>query len=290
MVALTEVLRAAIEPGDRVATATPVYGPFYWAIDEAGGDRVDVPLAQREGGEWGLDLDAIEAAFRDGVRAFVLCNPHNPIGIPHSRDDLVRLAELAAEHDVLVISNEIHAALTHSDAIFVPYLSVSDAARERGVVVTSASKAFNLAGLLCAFWIPGSPAAAKRIERMPQSVVHRVSHLGTHAAIAGFTGSRDWLDSAVAAIEARRAQLRELLAERLPEVAYHEPRASYLAWLDFRPLGWGDDPAKRILERGKVALTPGRQFGEGGRGFARINIACSPEVLAEGVARIAAAR
>jgi len=290
MVALTEVLRAGIRRGDRVATATPVYGPFYWAIAEAGGERVDVPLMQHEDGRWGLDLDGIAAAFAEGVRAFVLCNPHNPVGIPHTREDLARLAELAAEHDVLVISNEIHAALTHTDAVFTPYLAVSDAAREHGVTVTSASKAFNLAGLLCAFWIPGSPTAAARIAGMPESVVHRVSHLATHAATTAFTESRGWLDAAITAIQARRAQLAELLGEQLPDAVYHQPQASYLAWIDFRPLGWGDDPAKRIIERGQVALSPGRQFGPGGRGFARINIACSPEVLAEGVRRIALAR
>ena len=95
----------------------------------------------------------------------------------------------------------------------------------------------------------------------------------------------------VASIEANRRRLGELLAEQLPEAVYHEPRAGYLAWLDFRPLGWGDDPARRILERGAVALSAGRPFGKDtGRGFARLNFACSPEVLEEGVRRIATAR
>jgi len=290
VVALTELVRAAIEPGDGVVLTSPVYAPFFSLVAEAGGAVVDVPLVERAPQAWGLDLDALAAAFRGGARVMLLCHPHNPLGHVFPRDELESLATLAAEHGVLVLSDEIHAPLTHSDATFVPYLAVSDAARETGIAVSSASKAFNLAGLACAFWIPGSAAAARRIARMPTSVEHRTGHFGVHAAIAGFSASRDWLRGVVRAIEANRRGLRALLEEQLPEVVLHEPRAGYLAWLDFRALDWGDDPAQRILERGRVALNHGPSFGPSGRGFARMNIACSPAVLDEGVRRIARVR
>jgi cystathionine beta-lyase len=290
VVALTELVRAAIEPGDRVLLNSPVYFPFTTLIQEAGGEIVDAPLAHIDG-EWSLDLDAIEAAYAGGVRVHVLCHPHNPIGVAHPREVLERLAELAAAHGVLVLSDEIHGPLAHADAAFVPYLAISDAARATGVTVTSASKAFNVPGLGCAFWVPGSDTVAERLSRVPESVRHRVGQFGAHATIAGFSESRDWLAGVVAAIESNRRLLRELLTEHLPEVVLAEPRAGYLAWLDFRPLGWGDDPAKRVLERGRVALSAGRAFGKKtGRGFARINFACAPDVLEEGVRRIAAAR
>lgn len=290
MHAMTEITRAAIEPGDRVLISTPVYSPFFWAVTESGGTLVDVPLAIDGPGRRGLDLEGIEAAYRDGVRVHLLCNPHNPIGFPHSRADLERLAELAAAHDVLVVSDEIHGALTHSDAEFVPYLSVSDAARATGVCVTSASKAFNIPGLPSAWWVPGSKQVATRLERLPASLVHRVSHLGTHAATVGFTDARQWLADAVETLEESRRLLRRLLEEHLPEAVLHEPTASYLAWIDFSELGWGDEPGKRILRDAKVALSSGVQFGDAGRGFARLNFACAPDVLEEGVRRIASLR
>ena len=290
MVAITELLRSVIEPGDAVVVNTPVYGPFFWAIDDAKGVRVDVPLVEVAPTEWEIDLEGLEAAFAAGAKAFILCNPHNPIGIPHSREQLERVAELAAQCDVVVISNEIHGAIVHSDGVFTPYLDVSDAARATGVAVTSASKAFNIPGLTSAYWIPGSPEAAKRIAGISPSVVHRVSHLGTHAATVAFTSARDWLDSALETIEANRYRLRDLLAEQLPEAVLHEPRATYLAWIDFRALGWGDEPHRKIVKEAKVALSGGTAFGVEGTGFARINIACAPETLDEAIGRIARLR
>lgn len=291
MSAITELVRSAIAPGDRVVINTPVYPPFFWAVREAGGVLLDVPLLPPDGErDWSIDLDALETAFADGARAYLLCHPQNPTGRPHDRATLERIAELAAQYGVLVVSDEIHGALTHSDAEFVPFLAVSDAAKEIGISVTSASKAFNIPGLTAAWWIPGSRAASARLQDFPESAEHRTSHFGVRASTIAFDEARDWLAGAVEAIESNRLLLGELLAEHLPEVVYHEPRASYLGWLDFRPLGWGDSPAKRILERGRVALAHGTPFGENGKGFARISFACSPAVLEEAVRRIASAR
>ncbi|HWL02017.1 MAG TPA: aminotransferase class I/II-fold pyridoxal phosphate-dependent enzyme [Microbacteriaceae bacterium] len=291
MMAITEVIRAAIGPGDRVVLNTPVYPPFFWAIKEAGGELLDVPLLPPDGSrDWEIDFEALETAFSGGAKAYLLCHPHNPTGLPYERETLERIAELAAQYGVLVVSDEIHGALTHSDAEFVPFLAVSEAARETGIAVTSASKAFNIPGLTAAWWIPGSRAAKARLTGFPESAEHRTSHFGVHASTIAFNEARGWLADVVEAIETNRALLHDLLDEHLPEAVLHEPRASYLAWIDFRPLGWGDNPAKRILDRGRVALTPGAHFGTIGRGFARINFACAPEVLEEGVRRIAAAR
>ncbi len=287
MTALTELLRAAIEPGDAVLLNGPVYPPFRDSIAEAGGTVVDVSLAETAPGEWALDLDGIEAAFQGVAKAYYLCNPHNPIGVPWSREQLERLAELAAQYGVLVLSDEIHGALTHADAAFIPFLSVSDAAREVGVCVTSGTKAFNLAGLTAAWWVPGSPAAAKRIAGIPPSLEHRPSHIGIHAATAGFVEARDWLADCVETLGAQRALLRALLEERLPATVLHEPHAGYLAWIDFRGYGWGDDPARKIVKEARVALSAGPTFGPQGAGFARLNFATSPEILAEAIDRIA---
>ena len=284
-VGIVETLRRVIRPGDGVVICSPVYAPFFDMVTEAGGVVVDVPL-----GADGIDAQAIDAALAAGARAVLVSNPHNPLGLVHTHDALEQLAEVAARHEVHVVSDEIHGPLVHDAGSFVPFPSVSDAAREWGVTITSASKAFNLAGFKCALMIAPSERGLAVLDGMPDEVFFRTSIVGFHASVAAFTDGDDWLAGAVSAITASSALLGELLAEQLPEVTFTPPRASYLAWLDFRALGWGDDPAQRALEVARVALNSGRTFGPSGAGFARLNLACSPEVLTEAVRRLAAAR
>jgi cystathionine beta-lyase len=207
----------------------------------------------------------------------------------HSPESLTALAELAARYDITIVSDEIHSLLTHSTATFTPFLSVSDAAREHGVAVTSASKAFNLAGVKCAIMVAASDRAAALLDGMSVEVGWRTSILGLHASVAAFEHGDEWLDATLASIEASKALLGELLSAELPGVGFRPPDATYLAWLDFRPLGWGDDPSIRALDA-RVALNPGPDFGTQGRGFARLNFACAPDTLTEAVHRLSSAR
>jgi cystathionine beta-lyase len=288
-VVIVEALRLVIRPGDRVVINPPVYPPFFDLIPEAGGRVVEVPLTDDGGGGLRLDLDGIERAFADGARAFLLCNPHNPLGLVHAEGDLRAVADLAERYDVVVVSDEIHAPLTHSDAQFTPFLSVSEAARRRGIAAHSASKAWNLAGLKCALMVTAHDAMAARTATLPKEVEVRTSLFGRIASTAAFALSEDWLAGMIASVEESRARLGVLLDEHLPEVVFQEPHASYLAWLDLRALGWGDDPSARALESAKVALVPGTAFGTQGAGFARLNFACSAEVLTEAIERLATA-
>ena len=286
-VAIVETLRRAIAPGDPVVINPPVYPPFFDLVPEAGGRVVEVPLLSGEAG-WTLDLDGLERAFAAGARAFLLSNPHNPLGHPFGVEDLTAVAELAARYDVTVISDEVHAPLTHADAVFTPFLSVSPEAAEHGVCVTAASKAWNLAGLKCAVMVTASERMRRLVAGMPPEVNWRTSQFGLIASIAAYHDGESWLDGLLTALQANRTLLAELLDAQLPGVGYRQPHASYLAWLDLSALGWGDDPAAAALERAKVALNPGPMFGASGRGFARLNFGCSPEVLAEAVSRLAA--
>ncbi len=288
-VAIVEVLRAIISPGDSVVVSPPVYPPFFELLPEAGAATVEVPLRHDSGG-WSIDLDGLERAFAAGAKAYLLCNPHNPLGHPHPASQLVALASLAAKYGVTVVSDEIHGPLALPGATFTPFLSVSDEARAFGVCVTSASKAFNLAGLKCAIIVTASTVNAALVAALPDEVVARTGLFGQLASVAAFESGVAWLDGAIRALDESRALLRDLLTRHLPEVGYEPPAASFLAWLDFRALDWGDDPAVRALERGRVALTPGPSFGTGGTGHLRLNFACSPELLDEAIRRLASAR
>jgi cysteine-S-conjugate beta-lyase len=286
---IVEVLRRVIRPGDEVVIMPPIYPPFFDLVPEAGGLVREVALTLSPTG-WSMDLEGLERALAGGARAILLCNPHNPLGHPHPADELAAVAELAARFGAIVVADEIHGPLVHTDGVYTPFLTVSDAAREHGIAITSASKGWNLAGLKCALMIAASDRMHQVLTGMWEEVTYRTSLFGAHASAAAFDHAEDWLDGAIAAIEDNRRLLGDLLAEHLPEVGYREPLASYLAWLDLRALGWGDDPAAVILERSRVALVPGQTFGSVGRGFARLNLACSPELLTEAVTRIAAAR
>lgn len=287
-VVIVEALRSLIRPGDRVVITPPVYPPFFDFIPEAGGVVEEVPLLEggTDGAGWALDLAGLERAFAGGAKAFLLCNPHNPLGLVHPRDELEAVAALAAHHGVAVVSDEVHAPLTYPEATFTPFLSVSEEARRVGVAAHAASKAWNLAGLKCALFVTASEERAERIHALPIEVEVRTSLFGRIATEAAYRAGREWLDGALEAIETNRALLSLLLTDRLPHARWREPHASYLAWLDLRAYGWGDDPAAKILEEARVALNSGSEFGAQGAGFVRLNFACSPAVLTDAIDRI----
>ncbi|MGA7149467.1 MAG: aminotransferase class I/II-fold pyridoxal phosphate-dependent enzyme [Microbacterium sp.] len=286
MMAVVEILRTVTQPGDRVVVTTPVYPPFFECVPEAGAIVERVPLTDTGSG-WQLDLDGIEASLADGARAVLLCNPHNPTGTVHSRETLAALADVAARHGAVVISDEIHAPLTHHGVRFTPFLDASPTARRVGYAVVSASKAFNLAGLKCALMVTADDATDAVVRSLPDEVEWRTGLFGAIAAVAAFSPESDaWLDAQLSALDANRTLLADLLAEHVPAARYRIPDAGFLAWVDLSDLGWGDSPAKKILREAKVALHFGPLFGDEGRGHVRINFGCSPEVLAEAVRRV----
>ena len=288
-VVVVEALRRLIAPGDGVIITPPVYPPFFAFIPEAGGTVVEVPLLDH-GETYALDLEGIDRALAAGARGILLCHPHNPVGLVHDGETLVHLSRIVARHDAFVVSDEIHAPLVHRGQTFVPYLSVSDEAREHGIAAESGSKAFNLAGLKTAFFVAESERMTSLIRSLPEEVTFRAGLFGLIATREGFAGSRDWLEATVEAIEANFASLEQQLAAKLPAARFRRAHATYLAWLDLSALGWGDDPAARALERARVALAGGLTFGRQGAGHVRMNLACAPDTIAEALDRLAGAR
>lgn len=277
---LTSLLRAIAKPGDRVVINTPVYTPFFAIIEELGLELAEVPLV-----DGSLDVDGIDAEFRRGAVALILCSPHNPTGTLPTEGQLKALAAAAAQHGAWVLSDEIHWPLTLPGARHIPFLSVSPEAREHGIALVSASKAFNLAGLNCAQFVTASERAQAVVEGLPFIAKH-AGHFGILASIAAYRDGAAWLDDVIAVLDHNRALLADLLAAKLPEVAYTPPRAGYLTWLDLRALELGDDPCEALLERGRVALNAGPSYGPQGKGFARLNIGTSPALVEEAVKRI----
>lgn len=285
---IVELLRRVTAPGDRVVVTPPVYPPFFDLVEEAGAVVERVPL-RVVGQGWELDLDGIRTALENGARAVLLCNPHNPTGTVHTAASLAQLAELAAAHGAAVVSDEIHAPLAQPGSGFTPFLAVSDAAREVGYAVVSASKAFNLAGLKCALMVTAADEPARLVRRLPVEVEWRTGQFGMLAAVAAFSEESDaWLDGLLETLDQNRRLVAELLSEHLPAARFRIPDAGYLAWIDLTDLGWGDNPAKRILREARVALHYGPAFGAEGAGHVRLNFGTSPEIITEAIARITA--
>ncbi|MCW2503826.1 MAG: hypothetical protein JWO79_2110 [Actinomycetia bacterium] len=285
MTAVVAFLTVITEPGDTVVVNTPAYPPFLERVAEIGRRTVQSALAETPAG-LALDLTRLEADFAAGAAVYLLCNPHNPAGLVLTRGDLLAIAELAERYSVRVIADEIHAPLVYEGSVHVPFLSLGAPAARRAIALSSASKAWNLAGLKCAVLAAG-PEAWADVQRIPIDVQYGAGLLGVIANQAAFEHGDAWLDTVIDALDGNRRLAGTLLREEVPQVGYQMPAATYLAWLDFRRTRLGDDPAEELRERGRVALSNGPHFGEVGLGFARLNLASSPERLAEAIHRIA---
>ena len=284
-VAGVEVLRVTCWPGDKVVINSPVYHNFYNWIKEAHCDAVDVPLLNDGNGTWTLDFAGMEKAFADGAKVYLMCSPHNPMGTVFTRDELIRIADLAKKYNVIVISDEIHAPLTFDNS-FVPFLAVSDAAREVGICITAASKSWNLAGLKCAQIVTDNIDMKAKLDALPMSVAFRASILGAWASTVAYNEGREWLADVMSSLSENRTFIKEQLALHLPKARYYISNSTYLAWIDLSKNGV-DNPAKVLLEKGRVAFNDGADFGPAGKNHIRLNFATSQEILAEAIKRMA---
>ena len=277
MVGVAELLRVLTPEGAGVVINPPVYPPFFSVIAETGRRVVEVPLDDGR-----LPLGGIREALRAGARAVLLCNPHNPTGDVRSAEEVRALGEIAAEHDAVFLSDEIHAPLTMPGVVHVPAATVA----EDAIVLTSATKAWNLAGLKCGLAVAHSDRSRAALRRLPEPIHDRVGHLGVIASTAAFTRGQEWLDELRAYLAETRRALPALLGEHAAGVRVTPAQATFLAWLDFRDTAIAGDPAAAVLERGRLSLLPGTDFGSVGEGFARLNIGTSRELVEESVRRI----
>ncbi len=288
MTGLAEVVQAVTPPGSGIVINPPVYPPFSFRFGFSGRRIVTAPLVRDSQGRYDLDLAALDAALAEpGVAAYLLCSPHNPTGSVWSRAQLEAVADLCQRHEVVLLVDEIHGPLVLPGTRFVPFLSLGHEIDARTFTFTSASKGWNIPGLKCGLAVAGADRGAAIIEERWEALLP--SHLGVLGTIAAYREAIGWLDAAVAQLDENRWLLARLLREHLPQVGYLPPQASFLAWLDCRALGLGDDPSTVFLDRGLVAVSPGPDFGAEGRGFARLNMGTSPALLAEAVRRMAAA-
>ena len=290
-VGVVEILRIFTNPGDGVLINSPVYQNFYTWINETKVKCIDVPFIHQQSDDvsltWSIDWKSIEEAYSSGIKIHLLCSPHNPIGRVYTREELSKFVALAVKYNVIIISDEIHSPLEYPEHSFVPILTLGEEAQSHCVVVTAASKGWNIAGLKCAIIVSGSKAMHERLNALPPALHYRASLLGAFATAVAFDKCAPWLDTVITQLDHNRNLISKLLAEHLPEVIYNPPQHSYLAWFDLSALNLGEEPSAVILERTKVALNAGHIYGAQWGQFARMNFATSPEIITQAITQMA---
>lgn len=276
------------EPDSAIIVPTPAYMPFLTVPPKHGRRVIQVPSIEVDG-RWTMDLDGVAEAFDNGGGLLVLCNPHNPLGTVATRPELEAIAALVEAKGGRVFSDEIHAPLVYAPARHIPYASVSDAAASHTFTATSASKAWNLAGLKCAQVIVSNDADAAIWKDVGPWAGHGTSTTGVVANIAAYTGGKPWLDEVLDYLDGNRRLLVELVAEHLPRARVSMPEGTYIALIDLRPYEIEGDLAAWFRANAGVALTDGIACGDAGAGHARIVFALPRPLLRELIARMGTA-
>jgi cystathionine beta-lyase len=279
--------RALTKSGDGMLMQTPVYPPILRCPGNMGLTRDEVALARGPEGRYEVDWDLFARAIQPRTRLFLLCNPHNPVGRVFRREELERMAEVCARHDLVICADEIHCDLLYPGHQHVPFATLGPEVEARTITLMAPSKTFNLAGLKASIAIIPDPALRERFVAAKADMVHGVNVLGYTALVAAYRDGQEWLDALLRYLEANRDFLAEYVRNRLPGVRMARPEGTYLAWLDCREAGIpGGDPFTFFLERARVALHDGNAFGPGGEGFVRLNFGCPRALLVEGLERM----
>ena len=281
-------IEAYTRPGDGVCTLTPVYPPFLQAVEQTG-RRLDQCTMARRGGGSGheIDFDALRAAADERTKLLLLCTPHNPLGRVFTRGELEEVARFAAERDLVVVADEIHADVVYRGHRHLPFASLGPEVEARTITMTSATKSFNIAGLRCALVIFGDEKLQARwSDAFPERIRGAISSFGMEASRIAWTECDEWLEALLAHLEGNRDFLHAFVAERLPGIEMRLPEATYLGWLDCRALGLAPDPYRWFLDRARVGFNDGRDFGDGGEGHVRINFATSRAILTQVLERM----
>lgn len=283
----TIAVLAFTNPGDRVLIQPPVYPPFYAAIQNHGRSLVTNPLVL-ENGRYGVDFADLENKLGGGVKMMILCSPHNPVGRVWTKEELSRVVELCRKYRVLLVSDEIHSDLVYRGYRHIPAASLVKGNAGQVITCISPTKTFNLAGLATSMVVIEDELLRQRFEKEMHSVGAGMSNVfGVVGGEAAFRYGHSWVDSLMGYLEENLKRTLSFIRDRIPEIKAVVPEGTYLVWLDCRELNMTPEQLREFFVRkAGVGLNGGETFGEEGKGFQRINIACPWELLEEGLCRI----
>ena len=288
IVGIHGVISVLTKPGDTIAIPTPTYGPLIQLIVANGRRIIRNPLREDDDGQFHLDIADLEARLEDETRLVIMASPNNPVGRVFRREELDALADLAERRNLVVVSDEVHLDLVMPGYRHIPFGSLGEA---QSVTVISPNKTFNTAGIPQATLIMPDPELRERFQAfLDKTQLNHDSTFGAEAMIAGYRHCGLWLDDVITYIAGNHEFAAEYLDENVPGVRKVAAEATYLGWLDFRESGLAQDEImRRLVNVGGVGLYSGTDFGEEGRGFFRMNLACPRALLEQGLRGIARA-
>lgn len=285
--AISTVIRALTERGDKVMLTSPVYPPFLSMIEKNDRVAVNTPL-EIKNERFQINFALFEEQLKQGVKLFLLCNPHNPGGTVWTKEELLKIGELCLNYNCIILSDEIHSDLVYKPNVHIPIASLSKELEQNVITLIAPSKTFNIAGLQAsAMIIPNKEwrSAVKNLHM--QQGAFSINLFGIVAMEAAYRHGEQWLEELLSYLGENISIAKKYIAENIPDIEVMEPEGTYLLWLDCRKLGLTDDEIKdRLVSKGKLALEPGPKYGPGGEGFVRMNLGCPQDLLRDGLDRL----
>lgn len=283
--ALATIIETFTEPGDKICISTPVYPPFF-SIPKAQNREVIECDLELINNSFEIDFSKLEEQFKQGVKVYILCSPHNPGGVVWSKEDLEKLVQLCIQYDILLISDEIHADIVFDGYKHIPTLTVKDAEKAKIITCIAPTKTFNIAGIHAAMMV------VPNVELRNKLNLNKAAHgrddlniLASAAVKAAYEEGEQWVDELIAYVSNNMDYVVEQL-NQLEGIRVTKPQSTYLIWIDYRGTGLSEEEMMlRLLEKGKLAVEPGTKYSEAGRGFLRMNVACPLETVKDGVER-----
>ena len=284
--ALWLILQAYTRPGDKVLVQSPVYNTFNKVILKQGRGIVENPLILKQG-RYEMDFNDLEATANDpAVRIILICSPHNPVGRVWTKDELIKVAEIAKKTNTLIISDEIHSDIVYEGHKQTSFISL-DTFADHAIIMNSPSKTFNVAALYSAYVIIKNKALREQFEVVSSDYHLDYNMLGLEALMACYNECDYYVDAQNAYFSENIALVREFLQKEIPEAVWIEPEGTYLLWIDFSRLGLPQEKLLQLFESAGVRVNSGANYGTGGEGFVRVNIATQRSVLTEALNRVA---
>lgn len=285
---LSAILRTFVKSGENIIIQPPVYNHFYHFFNNCGFGLVENNLIY-EDGNYQIDFDDLEFKASDPkTKLLLLCNPHNPVGRVWKRSELEKMAEICSRHQVMVVSDEIHADLVFEGHQHIPFAAIAEKYDLESVTCGSPCKTFNLSGLPISYVISDNKNTLDKIDKTFE--IQETSYpnpIAATALIAAYQNGKEWMNELKIYLSENYQYLIEFIAENLPQIKVLPLEATYLVWLDCRSLNrTSEELAKLLLEEEKLWVNPGTMYGSAGEGFLRINIGCPRELLCEGLKRL----
>lgn len=284
--AIASVMETFTQEGDLILITPPVYQLFFSIPQKQGRQVVESSLIE-ENGQYRMDFVSFEKQLKQGVKLFILCNPHNPGGMVWSKETLQEIIRLCAKYDTLILSDEIHSDLVFPKHKHIPLATLAGDEVDRIITCVAPSKTFNLAGIQAAVMI--ATDSKKREKLQENALAHGQMGLSSFAAVAltaAYEYGGAWLDELLKVLSSNIDYAIEKLTKAVPGLKIEKPQATYLLWIDYRGTEYSENEIMDLLlNKGKLALEPGSKYGEPGRGFLRMNVACPRSILEDGVLR-----